>query len=68
MRKLLFKSPEFSIEDASNHPGNLSLDLKAYGEAGDKLRKEMCDRSVKEACDITDRAVLRTADKIKRSA
>ncbi|MCX6756588.1 MAG: hypothetical protein NTW35_00330 [Candidatus Nomurabacteria bacterium] len=63
MRKLLFKSPEFSIEDASNHPRNLSLRLKEYEEAGDKLREEMSNLSIKKAGDLTDRMVLRIVDR-----
>lgn len=55
-----FKSPEFSIEDASNHKMNLPAELRRLKDGADELRCHMVDASVKMACEMTDSAVLRT--------
>ena len=68
MRKLLSKSPEFmsqgfSLDNASAHPAKLSGHLENLKEVGNNLRGSMCDLSLKELCDLTDIAVLRTASR-----
>ncbi len=55
-----FPSHEFSIDEASNHKMNLPTELKGFEEAGNKLRCNMEDLSVKMACEMVDSAILRT--------
>lgn len=62
MRKLLFKSPEYSMDSPVN-THELSEHGKSLKKAGDALRCTMEDISVKIACDMTDRIVLRTASR-----
>ena len=57
------KSPEYSIENASDHKVHLSEKLQKFADTAKDMRCNMEDAAVRMCCEMTDAAVFGTASR-----